>query len=409
MFNPLALLLTWRYLRTKDVALLFVTKTAMLGLIISITVLLVVQGVLAGFQQDFNRNVLGLVPHITLIKPHGIDPSLGERLTSKVAGIKTSTSVVQSSGLVSTSSKVHRVQFIGIEPEAMHDFLADQPVSSQPAWSSLSNGDFGILLGIVLAEKLGVDIGDRVLVTFGQASISPLGLMPRQKYFNVVGFAVSHTSLDSMIAYLHKGDARRLMQLNGDTNAIFLKLHDPVNMDFTYFATYSEANDNELMISSWRSMFGALFNFLTHFKNLLFLLISMLVAVATFNLVSSMVMLVQSRRSDIAVLQTLGSGKALVLLSFLGTAWFITLISLVICVGLAWFLALILPSAHELLSVLLGVSLRDGFALHQFSVVLLPMDILNVVWLTLVLVTIGALYPAWRATRLAPSEVLRDE
>ena len=180
-------------------------------------------------------------------------------------------------------------------------------------------------------------------------------------------------------------------------------------MNYTYIAAYAAVDDPEVVASSWHSMFGALYNFLHRFKNLLFLLISMLVAVATFNLVSSMVMLVQSRRSDIAVLQTIGSGKWLILCSFLGTAWFIAIVSLVLCIGLAWLASLIVPTAHEWLSVFLGVSLRDGFALHRFSVVLTPADTLNVVWLTLLLVSIGALYPAWRATRLAPSEVLRDE
>ena len=134
----------------------------------------------------------------------------------------------------------------------------------------------------------------------------------------------------------------------------------------------------------------------------------MLVAVATFNLVSNMVMLVHSRRGDVAVLRTLGGSTATVLISFVATAWVIALGSLLVCIVLAWLIGLALPTLHELLSQLIGVSLRDGFALHELSVVLQTSDVLRVVVLT-VTVTVGSLYPAWRATRLAPSEILRDE
>ncbi len=276
-------------------------------------------------------------------------------------------------------------------------------------WSALTSGQFAILLGSGLAREIGATVGDTVLVTLAAEGISPLGYMPRQKRFKVAGFADTQTSLDSMVAYINREDARRLLQLPSSANAAFLRLQNPLDVSSAFFHIYLAANDRDLFASTWQDLFGALYNFLHRFKNLLFLLLSMLVAVATFNLVSNMVMLVHSRRGDVAVLRTLGGSTTTVLISFVATAWVIALGSLLVCIVLAWLIGLALPTLHELLSQLIGISLRDGFALHELSVVLQTSDVLRVVVLTVAMVTVGSLYPAWRATRLAPSEILRDE
>lgn len=409
LFHPLSVLLSWRYLLTRDVALMFVTKTSMLGLIVSITTLLVVQGIVAGFQRDLNQNVLGLIPHITLSNPNGLDAELGARVASSVPAVTATTMVVQSSGLVSTSEAVQRAQFIGVEPDGMSEFITTANPVRDVMWEKLKPGLFLILLGTGLARELKADVGDSVLVTLAAEGISPFGYMPRQKRFLVAGLAESQTSLDSMVAYINREDARRILQMPKEANAAFFRLANPLEVSSVFFPIYVAANEPDLFAATWQDLFGALFNFLQRFKNLLFLLLSMLVAVATFNLVSNMVMLVHSRRADVAVLRTLGGSTSTVLISFIATAWVIALISLILCVVLAWLIGLALPTLHGLLTQLIGVSLRDGFALHQLSVVLQLSDVMRVVGLTVLMVTVGSLYPAWRATQLAPSEVLRDE
>ena len=409
LFQPLSVLLSWRYLLTRDVALMFVTKTSMLGLIISITTLLVVQGIVAGFQHDLNRNVLGLVPHVTLSNPTGVEADLGERVVSVVPSVTASVMVVQSNGLVSTADAVHRAQFIGVDPESIEAFVTSGNLDEDMLWKDLTRGQFAILLGSGLAREINASVGDSVLVTLAAEGISPFGYMPRQKRFIVAGLAETQTSLDSMVAYINREDARRLLQLPSTANAAFFRLQNPLDVASAFFPIYVAANEQDLFASTWQDLFGALYNFLHRFKNLLFLLLSMLVAVATFNLVSNMVMLVHSRRADVAVLRTLGSNTTTVLISFVATAWVIALVSLIVCVVLAWLIGLALPTLHELLSQLIGVSLRDGFALHELSVMLQPNDVLRVVVLTVAMVTVGSLYPAWRATQLAPSEILRDE
>ena len=409
LFHPLSVLLSWRYLLTKDVALMFVTKTSMAGLIVSITTLLVVQGIVAGFQHDLNENVLGLVPHITLSNPNGVDAELGERVAAAVPSVAAAAMVMQASGLVSTADAVQRAQFIGVEPESIRAFVTRGSLDEETDWSALTSGQFAILLGSGLAREINTTVGDTVLVTLAAEGISPLGYMPRQKRFTVAGLAETQTSLDSMVAYVNREDARRLLQIPSTANAAFFRLQNPLDVRSAFFPIYAAANERDLFASTWQDLFGALYNFLHRFKNLLFLLLSMLVAVATFNLVSNMVMLVHSRRGDVAVLRTLGGSTTTVLISFVATAWVIALASLVACIVLAWLIGLVLPTLHELLSQLIGVSLRDGFALHELSVLLQFGDVLRVVVLTVLMVTIGSLYPAWRATRLAPSEILRDE
>ena len=277
------------------------------------------------------------------------------------------------------------------------------------SWHALESGSFHILLGVGLARELSLEPGDEVLVTFADRGISPFGHVPRQKHFIVAGLVNTRSSLDTMIAYLHRDDARRLLQLRAESNAAYFKLNDPLAVADVFYAMYAAAGQRDLLAASWHEIFGALFNFLHRFKNLLFLLLSMLVAVATFNLVSSMVMLVHSRRADVAVLRTLGGNTRLVLLSFLVTGLTIAFASLIICIVAAWLIGLVLPTLHGVLTELLGVTLSDGFALHRLSVVLEAGDVLRVIGLTLVMVTLGSIYPAWRASQLAPTEILRDE
>ena len=408
-FRPLALLLSWRYLRTNDVALRFVTRTSALGLIISITTLLVVQGIVAGFQRDLDSNILGFVPHITLSKPTGFDVALVDRVANANATVTASMNAVQSTGLVSTRNGIARSQFIGVNPNDIKSFITGGNLDDDALWETLTPTDFSIVLGSGVARELRAEVGDAVLVSLTTTGVSPFGYMPRQKRFTVSGIAETQTSLDSLIAYVNLEDARRLLQLDADVNAAFIRLRDPLAVADSFFDIALAANEPGLLASTWQDLFGALFNFLQRFKNLLFLLLSMLVAVAAFNLVSNMVMLVHSRRADVAVLRTLGSDTTSILTSLFTTALTITCASLVVCIGLAWLVALALPTLHEWLSQLIGVSLRDGFALHQLSVVLLPGDMLRVAVATLLMVSLGALYPAWRATRLGPAEILRDE
>ncbi|MYD42941.1 MAG: FtsX-like permease family protein [Gammaproteobacteria bacterium] len=409
VFRPLAVLLSWRYVRTKDVALLFVTKTSALGLIISITVLLVVQGIVAGFQQDLDRNVLGFIPHLTLTKPTGVDDELAVRVQAQIPEVESAALVIQQSGLLSTASVVRRAQFIGIQPEAHSEFLQSTSTAAQTSWTALEQGNFKILLGRGLAAELDVEQGDQVLVTVAKDGMSPFGFAPRQKRFTVAGLVATYSQLDSMVAYIHQDDGRRLLQLPATANAAFFKLRDPLAVSSVFYAVYRAANDTNLLASSWIDIFGSLFNFLIRFKNLLFLLLSLLVAVAAFNLVSSMVMLVQSRRADVAVLRTIGGDGKMVLLSFLATAWMIALASFCLCVLLAWLISLALPTLHGLLVQLIGVSLEEGFPLHRLRVVLHTTDVAKVIGVTLLMVTVGSLYPAWRATRLPPAEILRNE
>ena len=138
LFHPLSVLLSWRYLLTKDVALMFVTKTSMLGLIISITTLLVVQGIVAGFQRDLDRNVLGFIPHITLSNPSGLDAELGERVASAVSSVAATTMVIQSSGLVSTAEAVRRAQLVGVEPDSISEFVTSGSLDHDALWQKLS-------------------------------------------------------------------------------------------------------------------------------------------------------------------------------------------------------------------------------------------------------------------------------
>ena len=408
-FRQVAILLSLRYLLTDDKTLLFVVKTSLIGLVLSIAVLLVVQGVIAGFQRDLEQRVLSLVPHVVLSRESGLSGELGDQVASRVPEVASHAAVVQTMGLASTDTEVHPIQLIGIDPQIHQGFTDSSPLRDEVAWDSLQSGAFRIVLGKNLAKRLDVDIGDQVLVTMASGEISPLGFFPRQKKFELVGLANTESSLDSLISYLHREDAAKLLKLQEDANAVYFHLVDPLLVNQTLFEIYLAANESDLLASNWQSNFGALYEFLVRFKQLLFLMLALLLIVATFNLVSSMVMLVQSRRDDIAVLRTLGGNTSLVLMSFVVTGLLISAIGLAAATVLAYLLGLLLPTLYGWLSLLLGVTLGDSFALHRLTVVFQSDDLLRVVVLTVTMVAAGSLYPAWRATQLEPAEILRDD
>ena len=409
LFQPVTVLLSTRYLLTKDATLLFVMKTALVGLVLSVTVLLVVQGVIAGFQRDLNRNILALVPHVTLSRELGLSSDVGRRVMKEVPEVTGFASVVQSVGLASTEDVVRPIQLIGIDPTLHVDFARESPLSQDVNWEFLKPGEFGVLLGINLADKLRIGVGDKLLITLASGNLSPLGFFPRQKRFTVVGLANTQSSLDALVSYIHREDARRLLKLDSEANGIFFRLADPLEAQRLFYTMYFAADEPELLASQWRNLFGALYDFLVRFKQLLFLMLALLVAVATFNLVSSMVMLVHSRRDDIAVLQTLGSNRRMILASFVMTGLVISVVSLALASAVAYLVGLFLPDIYGWLAQFLGVSLSESFALHRLSVVFQFEDLLRVFVLTLGMVVLGSLYPAYSASKLAPAEVLRDE
>ena len=407
--RSLALLVGWRYLFSKDIALSFVTKTATIGLVISIAILLVVQGVVAGFQRDLRENVLGLVPHVYLSSSTGVEENLGELVAGEIKSVTDFAMVRQSIGLLSTETNVQRTQIIGLETNIDSTFNKLSEFVVDGDWEQIQPRSYRMILGSGLARSMQVELGDQVMLTLAESSITPIGLFPRLKRFEVAGLIQTDSILDSRVAYVHRDDLVRLSKASTPSNAAYFRIENPLEASRTALSIYGAASNSSYQIGSWEGVFGALYHFLQQFKNLLFILIALLVGVAIFNLVSSLVMLVQSRRHDIAVFRTLGGNTALILASFLLTGILTVCVGLVIGGLIAWILGLLLPYAHLWLSEFLGVSLSQGFPLHRLTVEITVSDWLRVLGLTFVAATLGALYPAWRACQLNPVEILRDE
>ena len=387
----------------------FVSKTAIAGLLISIAVLLVVQGVVAGFQRDLNENVLGLVPHVYVSSPGGLDDSLGRKVANEVEAVTNYAMVRQAIGLISNSSSVRRVQVIGIDYDESNIYKELSDFITQGNWDSLTTSRYQMIIGIGLANELNLSLEDEVLLTLADASITPLGIFPRQKRFTVSAVINTSSVMDSRLAYVNRDDLVSLTKASTPSNTAFFRLSDPLKATEATYRIYGAIEDDIQQIGTWEGVFGALYNFLQQFKNLLFILIALLVGVAVFNLVSSMVMLVHSRHEDIAVFQTLGGRTDLVLFAFIVTGCLTACIGLVLGGALAWGLGLVLPWAHIWLTEVLEISLSEGFPLHRLSVDMALSDWLKVTFLTLGASLVGVIYPAWSACRLNPVDSLRDD
>ncbi|HCG70260.1 MAG TPA: hypothetical protein DE147_07345, partial [Gammaproteobacteria bacterium] len=285
----------------------FVGSLAISGLAISIAVLVFVVSVVNGFERELRERLLGVLPHITAASPQGmaiaelpdlvnLDPRYG--LTAVAP-------VIQSGGLLAANGQVRPMQLNGIDDRyasvsAVAEFAIDG------SFSDIRQEVFGIALGSRLAAQLNLRVGDDVVVLLPDQRISIAGAMPRQKRFTVVCIFLSQSQLDSTAAFVSLNDAQRLLRMPGRVHGLQGRLTDLFDSYNASQFLYSKMAASEPRVRSWMTEYGTLYQAISVQKATLFLLFSLLIAVAAFNLVSGLIMIVEQRRGDIAILRSMG-------------------------------------------------------------------------------------------------------
>lgn len=410
MFRPLAINIGVRYARSRRSFISFVTALALGGLALSVAILVFVQAVVAGFEHEMNERVLGVVPHIRLAFFEPIDGS-GELLDAirGVEGVSGAAEVVQGRGLLAMGERVVGVNLIGFDPEnysevsRIDEFVVGKDVRMpQPA-------GFEILLGEQVADRLGVAAGDELTVVLPTTTVTPLGVFPRQKKLRVAGVVDTGSQLDRMSAYLHREDAARLMRASVLHREVHVKTTDPLNAETVRARITGELAGQGLRGDSWMRTFGNLYAAIRYTKNMLFLLLSLLVAVAAFNLVSSLVMIVNERRGDIAILRTMGSRSGLVVGAFLVVGTVIAVVGISLGVGVGIGLGVVAEAGFPWLEDLLGTPLMGEYLITTLPVEYAVADAARVAATAFVLGLAATLFPAWRAARLNPADLLQHE
>jgi len=414
MFRPFSLFVGLRYTRARrrNHFISFISLISMLGIMLGISALIVVLSVMNGFHKEIQERILGMASHATLSDPNGIEdwPALIETLTEhpEVVG---AAPFVEIKAMLMHGGRTHAALLRGIEPvqeDAVSDLREDMIAGAVDA---LQPGTFNIVLGRELAALLGVGLGDKVTVVTPQLNATPVGVMPRLKAFTVAGlFEVGMSDYDRGAGFLSMGDAARLMRLGEAAEGVRLKLTDM--WDAPMIAREIQYSlDGLYQVSDWTQVHRNFFAALRTEKRMMAIILFLIVAVAAFNIVSTLVMVVTDKRADIAVLRTLGASPRRIMAIFMvqGTAIgvFGTLLGVVGGVLLGWNVEAIVSAIEGLFEVqFLDPSIYYISALPSD---VQGRDVLRIALGAFAMTVAATLYPAWRAARTDPAEALRYE
>ncbi|MEQ5801809.1 lipoprotein-releasing ABC transporter permease subunit [Halomonas sp. H10-9-1] len=413
MLDRLPFLIGLRYVRAKrrNHFISFISLTSMLGLMLGVAVLILVLSVMNGFDHELRTRILGMVPHTKIESRTGMVEwqALAERLMARERVIGAAPYVEQQ-GMFSAGGRNEGAMVNGIHPEWEDRVSIIGENMQQGSLADLEPGEWNIVLGSILARRLGVGVGDRVTLLVPEASITPAGVFPRLKRFNVSGIFSVGADLDAALAYAHIEDLQTLARLGDAVGGLRLELDD-------LFAASAETRAiiNELGAGyrgyDWTFSHGNLFQAIQMEKRMIALLLTVIIAVAAFNIVSTLVMVVTDKHADIAILRTIGATPRSIMGIFVVQGLAIGVIGILVGVGLGVLLALTISDIIDWVEAVFGIQFLDAgvYFISNLPSRLHWEDVGNIVAAALVLTFLSTLYPAWRAARVQPAEVLRYE
>ena len=419
---PYELALGWRYTRAgratrRNGFISFISGVSMLGIALGVAALIIVLSVMNGFQKEVRDRMLGVISHIEIFAPNGAAlPDLQRTL----AEVKRNPEVIGAAPFIGSQALLARGEDMkgvivrGIDPALegeVRDLANDAKGGARgEVLNKLVPGQFGIVLGVELARMLGVRVGDPVTLIAPSGQVTPAGVVPRLKQMTVVGtFDSGHYEYDSALAMLHIKDAERIFRLEGPTG-VQLKLKD-LNQAREVAGQLAGTLSDDVLIRDWTRQNRTWFAAVQVEKRMMFIILTLIVAVAAFNLVSTLVMTVTDKRADIAILRTLGASPGSIMKIFVVQGALVgvigTLAGLVLGLAVAWNIDVIVPALESLFHA--SFLPKDIYLISRMPSDPQEGDIVPIAVISLVLAFVATLYPSWRASRVNPAEALRYE
>ncbi|SFO90800.1 lipoprotein-releasing ABC transporter permease subunit [Pseudomonas borbori] len=416
MFRPLFVYIGTRYTRAKrrNHFVSFISLTSMIGLALGVLVMIVVLSVMNGFDHEMRTRVLGMVPHATVESATAIDDwrSLADTALENPQVLAVAP-FSQMQGLLTNEGKVQKVLINAVDPleEAKVSIIGD--FFRQGRLQDLEAGAFGIVIGDKAAAKLGVGLGDKITFVAPEVTVTPAGMFPRLKRFTVVGiFHVGAGEIDGHVAMTHVQDLARLQRRRADqVQGIRLKVADLFQAPRTAWTLAQTLGERDYYARDWTRTHGNLYQAIRMEKAMIGLLLLLIVAVAAFNIISTLVMVVTDKKGDIAILRTLGATPGQIMAIFMVQGTVIGVVGTLIGALLGIFAALNVSAGIAALERALGMRFLDAdvYFIDYLPSQLMLADVLLVCAAALVLSFLATLYPAWRAARTQPAEALRYE
>jgi lipoprotein-releasing system permease protein len=409
------LLIGLRYTRAKrrNHFISFISMISMLGIALGVAALIVVLSVMNGFQTELRTRILGVASHIQISGERGelADWPTVAQQAAQHPQVQSAAPYVQEQGLLSFEQAVRGTVVRGILPaeeEKVADFEQHMKAGSL---AKLTAGEFGIVLGADLARALNVFEGDKVTLIAPQGMVTPAAVLPRLKQFTVVGvFEVGMFEYDNGLALIHMQDAQRLYQLGDNVSGVRLKLDDLFAAPRVSRELYAQVH-GDIYITDWTRSHANFFRAVQIEKNMMFLILLLIVAVAAFNIVSTLVMAVTDKQADIAILRTLGAEPKSIMQIFIIQGALIGTIGLALGVIGGVALALNIDVVVPFLERMLGFQFlaKDVYYITDLPSELQWDDVIIITSVSFVLTLVATLYPSWRASRTNPAEALRYE
>jgi lipoprotein-releasing system permease protein len=415
---PYELLIGWRYTRAgrttrRNGFISFISGVSMLGIALGVAALIIVLSVMNGFQKEVRDRMLGVVSHIEIYAAGGQalpDVALTLRQSRDNPQVIGAAPFIAAQALLARGEDMKGVMVRGIDP-ALEPEVTDLANGAQTAvLAQLTPGRFGVVLGNELARSLGVRTGDKVTLVAPSGQVTPAGVVPRYKQMTVLGtFDSGHYEYDSAMAFAHWEDAAKIFRLEGPSG-VRLKLRD-LHQAREVADTLSRSLTGEVVLRDWTRQNRTWFAAVQVEKRMMFIILTLIVAVASFNLVSTLVMTVTDKRADIAILRTLGASPGSIMGIFVVQGAMVgvigTLAGLLLGLGVAFNIDVIVPAIERLLNT--SFLPRDLYILSRMPSEPQQADILPIAVISLLMAFVATLYPSWRASKVNPAEALRYE
>lgn len=391
----------------------FVAVVSVLGLMLGVATLIVVLSVMNGFERELRSRILSVTAHGTLEGLQGPldDWPAVQRAALRSPGVLAAVPYIESESMLANGQRVSGAMVRGVLPEQERKATGLAQHITAGSLEALRDGDFNTILGAALAKQLQVQVGGTVVLIAPQGTATPSGVVPRMKRFHVVGlFDSGMYEYDSALALVHLSDAAKLFRLGDKATGIRLALQDPLAARSTVRQLAVRLGGN-FYVQDWTSNHANFFRNIELTKGMMFIILMMIVAVAAINLVSTLVMIVKDKRTDIAILRTLGAGPRNVLAMFAVQGVLIGLAGTALGAGLGVLLSKNLQALVAALERALGTQFLDArvYLMSDLPAFVETRDVLQVCSVAFILCAIATLYPAWRASRTAPAEALRHD
>ncbi|MDD2049530.1 lipoprotein-releasing ABC transporter permease subunit [Pseudomonas putida] len=414
MFRPLSIFIGARYTRAKrrNHFISFISMTSMIGLSLGVLAMIVVLSVMNGFQREMSARILGMVPHASVL---GVQPLADWRPVAEAAlkdpQVLAAAPLTEMEGMLSYKGAMQPIQVSGIDPaeEGKVSIVAQHIV--QGSLQALEPGEYGVVIGEISARRFRLNVGDKLTLIVPEVSSAPGGITPRMQRLNVVGVFKVGAELDGSMAYIHMADAAQMQRWQpGQVQGVRLKLKDLYAAPQVSKAIAANLGE-QYRADDWSHTQGSLFSAMKMEKTMIGLLLLMIIAVAAFNIIATLIMVVNDKGADIAILRTIGATPAQIMGTFMVQGTLIGIVGTLIGGVLGVIAAL---NVSQIVGWLERVSGQHIFTSDVYFISSLPSelqwgDVALICSAGLVMSFLATLYPAYRASQVEPAYALRYE